>query len=225
MWGVFVNAGAVVIGSLLGLVLRQGLPEKVSSTIMSGVALCIMYIGWSGALSGENSIILVLSTAIGALIGAALDLDAHFEGFVHRVESRFNSNSSGTVGEAFITASLLFCVGAMAVVGSLQAGLRGEYETLYSKSVLDFISSIILSSTLGIGVALSGVAILVFQGAIALLAQVLSPLLADAVVSEMTCVGSVLIFALGMNMLGLTKLKVLNFMPAVFMPILLCRFF
>ena len=226
MWGVFVNAGAVVVGSLIGLCLRKGLPENISSSVMTAVALCVLYIGWSGALAGENAVILVLSMAIGALIGSALDLDARFERIVHKIESRFaGTNTSGSVGEAFITASLLFCVGAMSVVGSLQAGLRGEYDTLYSKSVLDFISSIILSSTLGIGVALASVSILVFQGAIALLAHVLSPLLADAVISEMTCAGSVLIFALGLNMLGLTKLKVINFMPAMFLPILLCRFF
>ncbi|MDY3954484.1 MAG: DUF554 domain-containing protein, partial [Anaerovoracaceae bacterium] len=131
-------------------------------------------------------------------------------------------SESASLAEGFVSASLLFCVGAMTIVGSLQAGLSGDNEMLFTKSTLDFISSIVFASALGIGVLLSAVFVFVFQGAIVLLAQVIAPYLNDAVVAEMTCAGSLLILALGLNMLGLTKLKVMNYMPAVFLPILLC---
>ncbi|MGN0411620.1 MAG: DUF554 family protein, partial [Lachnospiraceae bacterium] len=120
--------------------------------------------------------------------------------------------------------SLLFCVGAMTIVGALQAGLTGDCEMLYNKSMLDFTSSIIFTSTLGIGVFFSAAFVLVYQGAITLLAQWVSPLLTDVVIAEMTCVGSVIIIGIGLNLLGITKMKVMNFVPAIFLPIILCSF-
>ena len=128
------------------------------------------------------------------------------------------------MSEGFVTASLLFCVGAMAIVGALENGLTGNYETLQAKSLLDGISAIVFASSLGIGVAFSAVALFLYQGSISLLASVLSPLLGDAVIAEMTCVGSLLIVALALNMLNLTKIKVMNLVPAIFLPILLCTF-
>lgn len=223
MFGVLVNTGAVLVGSVIGLFLKKGLPERLTSAVMLGIGLCTMYLGWSGTLEGQNAIILILSVAIGALIGSLLDLDAHFNRFAQKVEARFSKGTGGvSLAEGFVTASLLFCIGAMTIVGSLQAGINGDNRMLLSKSVLDFISSIVLSSTLGIGVLLSSVFVLVFQGGIVLLAQVVAPLLSDSVIAEMTCCGSLLIFALGLNIIGLTKIKVMNYLPAVFLPILLC---
>lgn len=129
-----------------------------------------------------------------------------------------------TIAEGFVTASLLFCVGAMTIVGSLQAGLTGNNEMLFTKATLDGISAVIFSASLGIGVMLSAAFVFIFQGAIVLLAQAVEPFLGDAAIAEMTCVGSLLIVAIGLNLLGVTKLKVMNFMPAVFIPIVLCLF-
>ena len=134
------------------------------------------------------------------------------------------SKGGSRLGEGFVTASLLFCVGSMAVVGSLQSGLTGNHETIFTKSMLDFVSAIILASTLGLGVCLSGAFVLVYQGAIVLLARWAAPILSDYVVAEMSCAGSLLIVALGLNMLGITKLKVANLLPAMFLPIILCLF-
>ena len=127
-----------------------------------------------------------------------------------------------TIAEGFVTASLLFCVGAMTIVGSLQAGLTGDNTMLYTKATLDFISSLIFAASLGIGVLLAAAFVLVFQGAIVLAAQAAAPLLTDYVVAEMTCVGSILIVGLALNILGVTNLKIMNFLPAIFLPILLC---
>ncbi len=222
MLGVIVNVLAVLFGGGIGMLIKKGIPERVSDAMMKGLGLCTLYIGWSGALKGSNTLVLILSMAIGIVIGEGLTLDARLNRFAAGLEERFKKdNGKVSIAEGFIAASLLFCVGAMTVVGSLQAGLAGNYEMLFTKSVLDFISSMIFASTLGIGVLLSAVFVLLFQGGIVLLAQVVAPFLTDGVVAEMTCVGSVLIFALGLNIVGITKLKVLNFLPAMFLPILL----
>lgn len=222
MLGVIVNAIVIIIGSAIGMALKKGIPKRISETMMKGLGLCTLYIGWSGALKGSNTLVLIISMAIGIIIGEGFDLDAKLNGFAQRLEQRFKKeDGSISIAEGFIAASLLFCVGAMTVVGSLQAGLWGNYEMLFTKSVLDFISSMIFASSLGIGVMLSAVFVFLFQGSIVLLAQVVAPFLTDAVVAEMTCVGSVLIFALGLNIVGITKLKVLNYLPAMFLPILL----
>lgn len=224
MLGTLVNAGAIVLGSFLGLLLKKGLPEKITDAIMKGVALCVLYIGLDGCLEGDNALIAILSIVLGALVGTALDLDGRLCALGDYMERKLQAGG-GSFSTAFVTASLLFCVGAMAVVGSLQSGLTGNHTMLYTKSMLDGISSVIFAATLGPGVLMAGVAVLLYQGAITLLAQALAPVLNDAVVAEMTCVGSLLIIGLGLNMLGVTKLKVMNYVPAVFVAIGVCYLF
>ena len=225
MIGVIVNTLTVVVGSIIGLLAKRLIPETWSDFIMKGIALCVIYIGIDGAMSGENTLIAIISMALGAVIGLALDLDRHLNNFAAKLENRFKKPGENvTIAEGFVTASLLFCVGAMTIVGALQAGLTGDCEMLYNKSMLDFTSSIIFTSTLGIGVFFSAAFVLVYQGAITLLAQWVSPLLTDVVIAEMTCVGSVIIIGIGLNLLGITKLKVMNFVPAIFLPIILCNF-
>ena len=166
---------------------------------------------------------MIISMAIGSVIGAALDLDRHLNNFAEKLENKFKKpGEKTTIAEGFISASLLFCVGAMTIVGSLQAGLLGDNQMLYTKATLDVISSIIFAASLGIGVMFAAVFVFVFQGAIVMLAQFVEPFLEEAVIAEMTCVGSLLIIALSLNMLGITKLKVMNYTPAIFMPIILC---
>ena len=224
MLGTLVNAGAIVVGSFLGLLLKKGLPEKITDAIMKGVALCVLYIGLDGCLEGDNALIAILSIVLGALVGTALDLDGRLSALGDYMERKLQAGG-GSFSTAFVTASLLFCVGAMAVVGSLQSGLTGNHTMLYTKSMLDGISSVVFAATLGPGVLMAGVAVLLYQGAITLLAQALAPVLNDAVVAEMTCVGSLLIIGLGLNMLGVTKLKVMNYVPAVFVAIGVCYLF
>ncbi len=223
MIGVLTNMFAVFFGGCLGLLLKKGIPEAVSDTVMKAIGFCIVIIGISGALDGENTLILILSLAIGTLIGAWIDLDARFSRCVHKIEARFKKASGKiSAAEGFITASLVFCVGAMAIVGSLEAGISGDNRMLFTKSILDFISAVIFASALGVGVAFSSVLIFLHQGGIVLLSQFAAPLLTDTIITEMSAAGSVVILALGMNLIGITKLKIMNFLPAVLLPILIC---
>lgn len=225
MLGVLVNVGTVLIGSLVGLFLKRGIPEKVTEALMIGIGLCTVFIGISGALEGENTLVLILSMAIGTVIGTLLDIDKQLNRLAAYVEARFKQKEGQvTVAEGFVTASLLFCVGAMTIVGSLQAGLTGDCEMLFTKATLDLVSSCVLVASLGIGVLLADIFVLVFQGGIVLLAGLVAPFLTDYAIGEMTCAGSVLIIALGLNLIGVTKIKVANYLPVIFIPPILCLF-
>lgn len=225
MLGTIVNTVAVILGGLIGLVAKKGLPERLSDAVFKALGLCTLYIGISGSLKGENTLILILSMVLGTLLGEALDLDKRINRLGEWLESKFQKKEGGhSIAEGFVTASLLFCVGAMTIVGALQSGLLGDHQMLYTKSLLDFVAAIIFASSLGVGVLFAAAFVLVYQGSIALLAAWVAPLLSDAAVAEMTCAGSVIIIGLGLNMLGISKFKVMNFVPAIFIPIVLCLF-
>ena len=217
MTGVLVNAAAVVLGAMLGLAFGRFLTEKLTRAAMTGIALCTLYIGISGSLQGENPLITIAAMVSGAIIGTLLNLDCAVRRLGETAErlARSKGGKPAGISEGFVTASLLFCVGAMAVTGSLDAGLKGDNTTLYAKSALDFFSAIMLASTLGFGVALSGLSILIYQGLIALLAGFIAPLLTLQAVSAMGCAGSLLIIALSLNLLGITKIKVADLLPAI----------
>ncbi len=223
--GTFVNSGTVILGACTGLLLKKLIPERVGKTVMAGIALCVLYIGISGSLSGKNPLIMIISIVVGAIIGELFDFEGRFNRFAEGLEKKFKKEGAhSSFAEGVVTASLVFCVGSMAVVGSLRSGLSGDHSMLYAKSLLDMVSAVIFASTLGAGVLVSAVFILLYQGSIALLAHWVAPFLTTTVVSEMTCVGSLLIIAISLNMLGVTKLKVMNYLPAIFVPIVLCMF-
>ncbi|MBQ9647027.1 MAG: DUF554 domain-containing protein [Oscillospiraceae bacterium] len=225
MTGTLVNCGGVIAGTALGLLLGKLIPKHLSDSVIKGVALCVFYIGVSGMLAGENTLVMIVSMVLGTIVGELLRLDDHLNALGDKIEKSFASHGlRGRVSEGFVTASLLYCVGAMAIVGSLEAGLTGSQATLYAKSILDAVSSIVYASTMGFGVALSAIPLFLYQGAITLGASLLSPVLTEVVIAEMKAVGSLLIVALSLNMLGLTKIKVMNSLPAMFFPILLCTF-
>lgn len=216
MLGVLVNMLAVVIGSLIGLLCRRGVPKKLTDAVMTGIGLCILCIGISGVLKGQNSLILIISTVLGVGIGTLLDLDGKVNRLGEWVGARFaRGEGSGGVAQAFVTASLVFCVGAMAIIGSFQSGLTGDNTTVFTKSLLDLISSVTLTVSLGFGVVLSAVSVCVYQGLLVLLAGVLAPVFTESTIAETICVGSLMIIALGLNIMGITKIKVANFMPAM----------
>ncbi len=226
MLGTLVNTAAVLVGSCIGLLFRKGLPERFGQVIMKGLGLCVMYIGVKGVLKGENEIIAILSIAVGAVIGELLRLDERLEklgGWIER-KCKKREDDKTSVTEGFVSASLLFCVGAMTILGSLESGISGDHSTLFLKSILDFTCSIIYASTLGYGVIFSAATVLVIQGSITLLAGWIAPVLTETVILEMSCVGSILIIGLALNMLGITKLKTMNYIPAIFLPLLFCLF-
>ncbi|MDB6354682.1 DUF554 domain-containing protein [Trichococcus sp. K1Tr] len=219
--GSLVNSAAIVLGGSIGLVLKKGLSDRLANAVMNALALCVLYIGVSGMLKGENVLITILSMVAGTLVGDGLQLDKKINQLGDTIEKMVASPNEGvSVSKGFVTASLLFCVGAMAIVGALQSGLTGNHDTLFAKSLIDGIAAIVMASSLGIGVLLSAGLILVYEGGISLFANILAPLLTDSVINEMTCVGSLLIVGLALNMLKLTDLKIMNYAPAVFFPIL-----
>lgn len=225
MLGTIVNTVAIIIGAFIGMILKKGLPEKMADTLMKGLGLCTLFLGISGSLKGQDSMILIISIVVGTLIGEGIDLEDKVNRLGQWIENKFKGKKSvsgkTSIAEGFVTASLLFCVGAMAIVGSLQSGLQGNHEMLFNKSMLDFVAAIIFASSLGIGVAFASALLFVYQGSITLLAQWISPFLTDTVINEMTCVGSVIIIGLALNMLGITKLRVMNYVPSIFVPIIL----
>ncbi len=219
MLGTIVNSIGVILGSAIGFILKKGLPERLSLAIMQGLALCVMYIGIDGALKAQNVLVVILSMTSGTLIGEGIDLDKRLESLGNKLERSVGNKNDGSIAKGFVAASLLFCVGAMTIVGSLQSGLTGNHETIFAKSLIDSIAAIVLTATFGIGVMFSAVFVFVYQGAITLCAGLLAPVLTETIIAEMTCVGSLLIIGLSLNMLKITKLKVMNFVPAIFMPI------
>ena len=221
MLGTLVNAAAIIAGSLIGLLLRKGLPQRVQSALMAGVGLCTLLIGMKGALGTGNQMLVMLSVLLGAVVGALLKIEERLDRLGKRLEKRFAKEADGSFGKGFVTASLMFCVGAMAIVGSMDSGLRGDHSTLFAKSVLDGVISIVFASTLGPGVALSAAAVFLYQGSIALLSQAVASLLTERVIMEMSAVGGVLILGVGLNMLRKDHLPVGNLLPAVFAPLLL----
>lgn len=222
MLGVIVNVITVIIGSSIGLLFKKGIPEKVSRAAMIGLGACTLYIGISGSLVGENVLILIASVVLGAIVGTLLNIDGAINKMATAVENKFkNSGSDISITEGIITATLLFCVGSMTVTGSIQAGLTGDNSVLITKAMLDLVSSMMLASSLGIGVVLSSVAVFVIQGGLVLLAGLIAPLMSTGAINEMTCAGSILIIMIGTNLMGITKIKVADFLPAIlFAPII-----
>ena len=219
MLGVWVNFFAVLIGGMIGALVRGGIPQKFRTTINAGLALCVMVIGISGAIKTTNAVIMIVSIVIGALAGELLRIEHGLDKLGSWAQARF-AKGENRFAEGFVNTTLLVSVGAMAVVGSLECGLSGNSSTLLAKSALDFVSSIIFGSTLGIGAAAAAIPMTIYQGGIALLANVLSGFLSEAMIQEMSAVGSVLIIALSLNMLDLPKerIRVGNMLPAMLVP-------
>lgn len=222
--GALINGAAVFAAGILGALIKNRLPKRIGDTVMKGIALCIIYIGIKGALSGENAVIAVISIAVGAVIGEWIDFDKHINRFGDFIQNKVKGAGNSRFSEGLVTVSLLVCVGAWAITGAMDAGIRGDHSSYIAKAVVDFVSTLILATTLGIGTAFAGIVLFVYQGALTLLSTLIQPFLTETVVNELTCVGSLLIIAIGLNMLGITKIKVVNLLPAVFLPLLLCQF-
>ncbi|MEE0451789.1 MULTISPECIES: DUF554 domain-containing protein [Peptacetobacter] len=223
MVATLVNCGVIIVGCIVGLFIKGGIPERFNKIIMNGLALCAMFIGFSGALEGNNTIITIVSMAVGALIGELINIDKWLNKLGETIQKKLDKGNGkeSRIAEGFVNASLLFCVGAMSIVGALQAGLAGNYDTIYAKTVLDGVSSIIFSASMGIGVIFSSVTVLLYQGGITLCASFLSGILSQAVIAEMTAVGSLMIVGLGLNLLEVTDIKIANLLPGILVPVVL----
>lgn len=222
MLGTIVNTGAIVAGSLVGLLLRRGIADNYKEIILSAVGLSVVLIGVRSALVSESLMVVIFSMILGALIGEWIQIEKKLETFGRFLENKIAAKSGDTSSFArgFVTASLVFCVGSMAIVGSLESGLTGNHQTLFAKSVLDGVTSIVFSSAMGLGVMFSGLAVFLYQGVITLTAVFMKNFLVAETIEQMTSVGGLLIVAIGLNMLKITTIRVGNLIPAIFLPLL-----
>ena len=219
MLGTVVNSIAIIVGGTIGTLLKVGIPERFKNIVMQGVALSVMIIGISSGLQFNNLMVVIVSLVMGGVIGEALDIEGYLNKLGDMLQKKLSNDNSSTISKGFVTASLVYCIGAMAIVGSLKDGLSGDHSILFAKSVLDGISSIIFASTFGIGVVFSAISVFLYQGFISLGASFLEGLLTKPVIDDMTAVGGVLIFAISLNMLEIKNIKVGNLLPAIFIPI------
>jgi uncharacterized membrane protein YqgA involved in biofilm formation len=216
--GTIVNTVSIIVGSLIGLSFKGKIPEKYSQTIMHGIGLAVVLIGIKTALNTDAILIVIISFVIGSIIGELIRIEDRLDQFGNWIGKKISKNSTG-ISKGFVTASLLYCVGAMAIIGSMESGLTGNHQTLFAKSILDGIGSVIFASTLGIGVIFSAVSVFIYQGIITLTASSIKPFLLPEVVSQMSAVGGLLIFAIGLGLLEIKKIKIGNMLPAIFVPL------
>lgn len=241
MLGTIVNAFAIVIGSTIGLIFRGGIPEKYNKTVLQSISLAVILIGIINALKTQDMLLLIFSLVIGSILGELLRIEDRLEklgkSIEHKIEKlegfaktklkflekwfgRLFSNTCDSISKGFVNASLIYCIGSMAIIGALESGLTNNHQTLFAKSILDGISSIAFTSSLGIGVLFSAIPVFLYQGFITITASFMKPFLVDSVITEMSAVGGLLIFALGLTMLEIKKIRVGNMLPAIFIPVL-----
>ena len=215
MIGVFANTVLVFLGSMVGLFLKRGIPENIKKMIMIGLGLFTCVFGIKMGLEMEKPLVVVVSLVLGGAFGALLRIEALLESLGMRMKQYIKTQDETSFSQGFVTASLLFCVGPMTILGCLQAGLENNPELLFIKSLMDGVSATILSSTLGIGVMFSAVFVLVFQGLLTILSQQVNFLTEPIYLNDFTSVGGIMIFAIGIKLLGIKQIKVGNFLPAL----------
>lgn len=224
MLGTIVNAVAIILGGGLGLLLKGGIKERYSTIITQAQGIAIVFVGISAAITnmqqeGANSILFVISLTLGACLGEWINIEHKLEQLGEYIEGKMSGNTSN-VAVGFVTTSLLYCVGTMAILGSIESGINGNHSILYAKSILDGVLSIVLASSLGVGVLFSAASVFVYQGSITMCAIWLQPFITDDMMREIGIVGGILITIIGLNLLDVTKIKVGNMLPAVIVPVI-----
>ncbi|MDZ5710602.1 DUF554 domain-containing protein [Jeotgalibacillus haloalkalitolerans] len=216
--GTLVNGLLIVIGTLIGKLLHR-IPEKMKATVMSAIGLAVVVLGLQMGLSSNNYLIVIISLVLGAVIGEWMELDDKLNAMGRWIERKVGSKGETSISQGFVTATLIFVIGAMGVIGALDSGLRGDHQVLFTKSIIDGFVSIILTSTLGVGVLFSAIPVVLYQGAIALFAtqidKFVPDVLMDQFIAEMTSAGGIMIFAIGLNLIGITKIRVANLLPGI----------
>lgn len=228
MIATLINCSLIILGSLLGILFRNRISSRFIIIITQALSLCVLAIGIKAAIGTQNTLCVIVCMVLGTLLGEWLRIESHLDGLGEFLKAKLlrGSSENSRFTEGFVTASVLFCVGAMAVMGSIDAGVKGDYSLLISKSVIDGITAITFAAAMGIGVAFSSIPILIYQGGLTLLAAVVANYLSPEMITEMSAVGGVIIVGIGFNMLGLSekKVKVGNMLPAIFLPILYLPF-
>lgn len=219
MIGTIVNALAIIAGGMIGLLFKNIISDKISESLLKVTGLAVIAVGIKLILAGDNLTLLIISLIVGTVIGEIIDIEGRLDRFGAFIESKFK-NKESNVALGFVTCTLIYCVGSMAIVGSIQSGLTGNNEILFSKAVLDGITSISMAVSMGIGVIFSSISVFLYQGTLTILAGFMQSLLSNIVVNEMTAIGGVIIMGIGLNFLEIKRIKVGNILPAIFLPIL-----
>lgn len=226
MKGTIVNVVAIFLGCSAGFILKSKFPEKIEKIIMQALGLASLLIGMQMAIKADNILLVIFSLVIGGVIGEIIDIEAGLERFGERIKRKFKSNNtSERFVEGFLTASLLYCVGSMAIMGAIKEGLSGDPDILYAKSLLDGVTSIAFTAAMGIGVLFSAIPVFLYQGGITLLARTIKDFLSPEIINEMTAVGGILIWGIGFGLLGIKKIKVGNLLPAILVAAFLAAIF
>ena len=243
--GTAINSGAVIVGALIGMLLSRLLSKSsrlamLPDVAMKAISLCVIFLGIQGAFDSKQPLVLILSLVTGSILGTIMNIDDGLQRLVSYVERKFvrkqptitgieeidSTKPQKSVSKAFVTTTLACCVGALTITAAMESGVsQGENQTLmYAKIVLDFVTAVVFASSFGLGAALAAIPIFLYQGALELIFFLAGPIMSDYMISEMSAAGSIIIIALGLNMLGATKIKIANLIPAMFMPILFCLF-
>ncbi|WP_102348073.1 DUF554 domain-containing protein [Bacillus sp. Marseille-P3661] len=216
--GTIVNGIAIILGTFLGKILNR-IPDKIKGLVLQSIGLSVVILGIQMGLKSEQFLIVILGLVFGSIWGEIIDLDSKLNTLGRWIERKLGAKEEGGIAKGFVTATLIFVIGAMAIIGSLDSGLRGDHRVLYTKSLLDGFTSLVLATTLGIGVLFSAVPVMLYQGSIALLATKIEkwvpPQIMDSFIVEMTAAGGIMILAIGLNMLEITKIRVANMLPGI----------
>ncbi|MCM3603090.1 DUF554 domain-containing protein [Robertmurraya korlensis] len=216
--GTLVNGLLIVVGALLGKLLHR-IPEAMKSTVMFSIGLAVVVLGLQMGLKSENFLIVIISLVLGSVLGELLDLDGKLNALGAWLEKKVGGSQQGSIAEGFVTATLIFVIGAMAIIGALDSGIRGDHDVLYTKSIIDGFTALFLTTTLGIGVIFSAVPVVLYQGAIAAFATQIDRLVPEVLmtsfIAEMTATGGIMILAIGLNITGITKIRVANMLPGI----------
>jgi uncharacterized membrane protein YqgA involved in biofilm formation len=226
--GTIVNGLCIIMGTLIGKVFHK-IPQRMKETVMSGIGLAVIVLGLQMSFKSQQFLIVILSLVLGAVIGEWIDLDCKLNQMGNWLENKLGAKEGNSISQGFVTATLIFVIGAMAIIGALDSGIRRDHDVLYTKSIIDGFTSIILTTTLGIGVIFSAVPVMLYEGSIALFATQIDRWvpkeLMDSFILEMTSAGGVMIFAIGLNLVGLTKIRVANLLPSILVTALLVTCF
>ncbi|MBI9015263.1 MAG: DUF554 domain-containing protein [Clostridiales bacterium] len=223
MLGTIVNAAAIIVGGSFGAVFGSKLKERYSDIVLKAMALSVLLVGLKYALLTNEMLLVIISLSLGSLIGEFIDIEGRLNKLGENLQEKFSEGHSN-LAEGFVMATLIYCIGSMAILGAIDSGVRGDHTILYAKAVLDGVSALVFASTLGFGVVLSSISVFIYQGSITLLASQATGILTDQAINELSAVGGLLIMTIGLNILGITKIKVGNMLPAVFIPVIYFAF-
>lgn len=221
MFGTIINVVFIVIGSLIGIIFNKRINQEIAYSLFKVLGLCVMYLGIAGIVKVENPMVIIISMALGTLLGEVIDIEKRLEVLSEKIEAMVNRFHKGKIKDGFLTATLLFCIGSMAIIGTIESTLSNNHDTLIAKSILDGITSVIFASTMGLGVMLSSISVFLYQGSISILATFIKPLvtLVPETIPMISGVGGLMILGLGINMVFNLKLKISNMLPSILVPI------